>query len=267
MPLPLIALAAPAIVNSAYKFFTGSSQKKEAERIAAANQRPTKSVQQEYLNNQSLAAFNAANKRLPGYGMLENRLAAAQGRAVGGAIDSQRDPASVAAVLSASQGNYDKAIEDLGVQGANFQRGNQQIAYGMNTALAQQKDAAWDWNSKQKYLSAMAAASALRNAGGQNQAGAFNEVADIGTSMLFNKMGGAGAAGSSYGQYDPAKFRIPTAGQGQYPLQNPTSQGARYANNPYGAYNNLPDNYVAQDNWDQNAFNLSNKYINNPYRR
>lgn len=195
-------MAVPAILGSAYKIYTGIKQNNEADRILAANARPTKNVQSEYYNNAALANFNAANRGLPGQGLIQNQLASAQGRAVGGAIQSQRDPSSIAAVLGASQGNYNQGIENLGVQAAKFQQGQQGIAYGMNTALAQQKDQAWDWNSKQKYLGAVAAASALKYGGGLNTAAGVGDAANIGTAIAF---GGK----NPYGQ-------LPPYGQGQY---------------------------------------------------
>lgn len=182
-------LAVPAVLNAASKWFSGNSQEKEAKRILAQNKRPDYVIPNALKSNFAQAEYNAASKRMPGQSVMEGNVASGVGRAVGGAIDSQRDPASIAAVLAATQANANKSNQQIGLMGANYQDNQMQKLFGVRNQYAGQELAEWDWNKKQKYLSAMAAASALQNAGGLNKAGAFNDVANLSTAVMFQQMG------------------------------------------------------------------------------
>ncbi len=75
--------------------------------------------------------------------------------------------------------------------------------------LAQQKQGAWDWNSRQKYLGLLAKSQALRGASMQNLNGAFNDISSAGSALL---QGSAqrGLSGSMGGANGSPNFPLPT---------------------------------------------------------
>lgn len=194
MPIPLIIPAAIAAGGAVAKWLRGNSQQSKADEILRNNKRPTKTVQQEYYDNVALASNKAANNKLPGQNVMETKLSSGVSSGISNLVNTQRDPAAIAAGVAALDQNYNKSIEDLGVKGAQYQEGWQKTLMNTRVGLAGQKDAAWDWNSKQKYLSAMAAASSLQNAANNNKDNAIQDVAQMGTALAFSGTAAGGAA-------------------------------------------------------------------------
>lgn len=277
---PLLLAAIPSIVGAAGKWLTGNKQQRTADQIAKGSTRPTYSTPQGIKDNASLAAFLAANGKMPGIGTYENRIASGQARTVGGAVDTQRDPSSIAEVLAASDKNYNDSMADMAIKGAQYKDQNIQRSMAAKNVQAQYDDKAWDWNQKQKYLSAMAASSALRNAGGMNKANAYNDVANVGTTLLYN-MAGTGGGGnqrtpeapmemaqqrhvsqipmppSTDAPYNGAPYNTPTAYRGsvsmaaqpnqfyQPPVVPPNPANDPRLNSPYAGYNPIMPPYGA----------------------
>lgn len=199
MPIPLI-LAGAAALGAGAKIFRGIKQGNQADEIRRNNKRPTRFTQQELVDNADLAAFRAANAKLPGANTAEIKANAALTGVVNAGVNTQRDPASIAALLAAGDKNYNNTLVDLTDKGAAFQNSLTNTMYQQKGILAQDKQMNWDWNEKQKYLNAMAAASALNNASNENIDSAVQDVAGIGVSYGMNKAFGAGGGsdGKSY---------------------------------------------------------------------
>lgn len=159
------------------KGITGIFQGSKANKIDKNNIRPIQEVQQEYLKNVS-EAENMARTGLPQqqYLMgLQN-----QQRNLNGVLGSLRRSANPSAGLGSLLRASNDATMNLDVADANARTQNQRFAMGQRGILAQQKQNAFDWNKKSKYLADFARAQALRGAGAQNLMGAFGDTQQLG---------------------------------------------------------------------------------------
>lgn len=222
--LPLAILAGATVLGAGGKLFRGLSQDSKADAILKNSKRPIRTTQEEFKRNAALAAFRAANSKLPGANTAENRASSMVQSGVNNLINTQRDPASIAVGIAALDKNYNDTVVNLADKGAQFQNNLINTSYQQNSILGQQNQLNWDWNEKQKYLSAMASASALKNAANNNIDNAVQDVASIGTAYAFNQLdntGGKVKPLGTPGATNPASTVPPY----NYPFENsfPTS--------------------------------------------
>lgn len=248
----LIAEAVIAAIPAIMKMIEGDKQGDEAKKILKNNQRPVKTVPKELSDNLALANYRANSKSLPGANAIANRLGSNFSKGVDSLVDTQNDPASIAAGIAALDQGYNKNIEELGIAGANFQNQSEQTLMGARTAVASSKDMAWDWNERSKYLSAMSAASALQNASGQNKYGATQDLSTLGVSLV----GGLTSESQQQQQpsvnmnNDPTWNAASTTAPYNYSSQNafPTAQqGAPNLTTTQQAQNNVNNSYENQE--------------------
>jgi len=202
MPPPLIALAAAA-VPELVKMGVGLGQKVKSNRLIKNNKRPTLNypIPSEYYENMMAAKNMAGVSGLPGQGQIENRMDAQGANAISLASQSQQSPASIMAGVSAMSNNLMGAEADLGVKGAEFKAKNLAEYFRANEQLAGAElnkfNNDWDWNQAQPYLSAMSAASALREGGAQNAFSGLEGLSTLATSFFADKLKGAAESGGS----------------------------------------------------------------------
>lgn len=162
------------------KGVTGVVQGIKANKLDKNNIRPVQTIQNEYLQNVS-DAEQAARIGMP----LQQYQQAQQNQqrnfnGVTRALGRSANPsAGLAGLLRASN---DAAL-NLDVQNAQQRVQNQRYLGQQRGILGQQKNNAFDWNQKSKFLAQAAKAQALRGAGAQNLMGAFDDVQQIGMMM------------------------------------------------------------------------------------
>lgn len=175
-------------VSAIGKGLSSLFQGKAADKIDKNNPYPTQLVQPEYFQNVSLAQ-QQAQVGTP-QEQYQNQLNAINRNQAGGvqALSRSQNPAgSIASIVRA--GN--DASNTLNAQDAIARNRNLLNLMQQRQTLAQQKQGAWDWNSRQKYLGLLAKSQALRGASMQNLNGAFNDVAGVGSALV----GGAAQRG------------------------------------------------------------------------
>lgn len=238
----LLAQAVIAAIPSIMKMVEGDKQGKAAKDILNNNQRPVKTVPKELLNSLTLANYRANSTTMPGGKTTANRLGSSYARGVNSLADTQNDPASIAAGIAALNQSNNKSIENLGVAGANYQDQAEQTLMGVNTQVGASRDQAWDWNERNKYLSAMASASALTNASGQNKYSATQDLSTLGVGLI----GGLSAQNKQQqpaaNMGSPAWNQASTTPPQNYPYQNafPTAQeGSQNFISPQTAQTNV----------------------------
>ncbi len=105
---------------------------------------------------------------------------------------------AIGGVASLVQGANDAAL-GLGVADANMRRQNMDTLMGARSVIANEKQANWDWNQRQKYLENAAAKSNLAGGAIANISGAVNTGMSGIAQDNFSKMFGTGGAGSGSG--------------------------------------------------------------------
>lgn len=163
------------------KGISGAAQAKSASNIEKNNPYPTQSVQPEYFQNVAQAQ-QQAQVGTP-QEQYNNQLNAINRNQAGGiqALGRSQNPAgSISSIVRA--GN--DASNTLNAQDAIARNRNLLNLMQQRQTLAQQKQGAWDWNSRQKYLGLLAKSQALRGASIQNVNGAFNDISGAGSAVL-----------------------------------------------------------------------------------
>jgi hypothetical protein len=197
---PLAIAAAIAAVPELVKMGAGLGQKVKSNRLIKNNKRPTLNypVPQEYYDNMMAAKNMAGVSGLPGQGQIENRMDAQGANAISLASQTQQSPAAIMAGVSSMSNNLMGAEADLGVKGAEFKAKNLAQYFGANEQLAGAElnkfNNEWDWNYAQPYLSAMSAASALREGGAQNAFSGLEGLSSLATSFFADKLKNAAPA-------------------------------------------------------------------------
>lgn len=120
-----------------------------------------------------------------------NNIGQNQATAISRLSSSANPGANLASIVRAG----DAATNQLNAQDAITRNQNMLNLLQQRTALAQQKEKAWDWNSQQKYLSLLAKSQALKGAGLQNINSGINDLGSIGGTVA--QMGGFGGGGSN----------------------------------------------------------------------
>lgn len=155
LPLAAIALGAQ-LLPSVFQLTTGNSQAEQARKLQYVDETPE--AEKEAL---ALARQRAGDARLPGEGLLADRIAQQQAGTAAAARATGGSAVSVLAALNAGQRNSDNALADLAVKSAENQQRNQ-VALGgeLGRVGSYQKE------SRNKYN---AAKSALTEASIRNQ--------------------------------------------------------------------------------------------------
>ena len=173
------------------KLGTGIFQGIKANSLDKASIRPQQVVQNEYYQNVN-DADQMARRGLPQeqYNLAQQNLQRNQASSLNALSRSSNPGAGLAGMLRASND------ASLGLDVQNAQARQQGIKYlaQQRGALAQQKNNAFDWNNKSKYLAEQARIQALRGAGAQNMTGAFGDVAQAG---MLSQMGGGSSTGGA----------------------------------------------------------------------
>lgn len=178
------------------KLGTGAIQSGQANSIDKNNPFPHQTVQPEFQQNVN-QANQMAQTGTPTAQYNQQKNAIQQNQA-GGLLTLSRSAnpgAAVAGVVRAG----DNATGALNAQDAIARNRNMLNLLQQRQILASQKDKAWDWNSKQKYLGLLAKSNALRGASNQNINGAFNDVTGVGSTMLRGQTNPYGQQGAGNG--------------------------------------------------------------------
>lgn len=166
--------------------------------------RPQYNIQSEYGQNQTLAnnvrdmyGRMTNTSDLPGQAQMENRLAQNSANATGSAaMNGVNNPAQLAQLANSTLQNQNQSTVDLDIAGAenrnrnitNFANSAQGVE-DANTAMAEEKDKAWNYNINEPY---------------QNKVGTERKKLQVGQSNVYKgfDMGVAGAmsAGDSVGK-------------------------------------------------------------------
>ena len=187
----MIPLAIPAIaagIGVLGKLWSGFSQKNQANKIAKTNIRGEQTVQGEFQQNVNDAEQMARNG-MPSqqYNNALNNIG--RNQAGGLRLASRKGGTSgIASILRA--GN--DATANLDVQDSIQKNRNMLNLLQQRSVLGSQKQAAWNWNTRDKYLEKLSQEQALRGAGNQNLAGAFSDATQVGA-MAIGAGGGGGA--------------------------------------------------------------------------
>lgn len=188
LPSALIS-SVPSLVS----YFTGRSQNKEANRLAKTP-RPFYNIPKSIYENVSMTK-NLAGSEMAGSNYLRGRTDRVLSNAANQARMSGTNPASILGVISGAAGQAMDKEAELAYKNAAWKSDMTGKLMGANQTLAGFEDKAFDWNKKQPYLDAMAAASALKNSALHNKYNAVNELAKVWGSFAGGKVGG-GKSGS-----------------------------------------------------------------------
>lgn len=171
---PLVALAG---IGALGKLITGIGQGIKANRLDRQNVRPVQQVESEYFKNVA-DAEQAARLGMP----LEQYKLALQNqqRNLSGVTQSLGRSANSSAGLASILRASNDATLNLDAQNAQQRVQNQRYLASQRGILAGQKQNAFDWNQKSKYLGQAARIQGLRGASGQNLMGAFGDVQQMG---------------------------------------------------------------------------------------
>lgn len=179
-------------VSAIGKGLSSLFQGNAASKIEKNNPYPTQLVQPEYFQNVAQAQ-QQAQVGTP-QEQYQNQLNAINRNQAGGvqALSRSQNPAgSIASIVRA--GN--DASNTLNAQDAIDRNRKMLNLMQQRQTLAQQKQGAWDWNSRQKYLGLLAKSQALRGSSLQNLNGAFNDLSSAGSALI-----GSSAQKRLYGQ-------------------------------------------------------------------
>lgn len=178
----------------------GAIQNSKANSIDSKNPYPTESVQGEYQQNVNQAQQMAQQGiAAPAYNNQLNSISRNQAGGLASLSNSANPGGNIASIVRAG----DDATSKLNAQDAVARNNNMLNLLKERTALAQQKDKAWDWNYQQKYLSNLAKSNALRGSGNSNINSGLNEVGSTAMSGAklgaFGSNGGGGVGNFGYG--------------------------------------------------------------------
>lgn len=199
-----------------YGIYNSEKQRKEADKIRKSTVRPKYRIPDATKELVRKTAFDAGTYGLPGQGQMEARLdqsGAATRRSI---RESGLSPAAMMAAYAASQGVTDSQQTQIGINAAQHRERANSIYNQSLQLMAGQEQNQWDWDSKEKYLDATAAASALENAYLRNQESAVNTLfGNVGNMMMMNNSNNANFQTGSYPANVDPTYRAPQTGYGQ----------------------------------------------------
>lgn len=216
MPIPLLAAG---LVAGGIKAVAGLFQKHKANKLLAANPRPTYDIPQEVFQNKGIA------EQLSASGLPSTQYAQAQQniqRQQAGAIGAAQTRRGGIGLIGNIQQRTNDATLGLDAKNAQMRVQNMQGLMKANSSLAGYRDKAFDINKMQPYQENTAYARALQSSGNQNIMGGI----DTGLSALTGGFGGGGLFGGGKRKYNGG-------GGGQ-----PTYYGGYNANSQYGNFEN-----------------------------
>lgn len=207
-------------VSAIGKGISSLFQGKAASKIEKNNPYPTQIVQPEYYQNLAQAQQQAqVGTPQQQYDNQINAINRNQAGGVQALARSQNPTGSIASIVRA--GN--DASNTVNAQDAIARNRNLLNLMQQRQTLAQQKQGAWDWNSRQKYLGLLAKSQALRGASMQNLNGAFNDISSAGSALI-----GSAAQKGMMGNVSSAGAGVPID-SGYVGDINPTGQFNNYA--------------------------------------
>lgn len=173
---------------------TGIAQNSEANKIDKANFRPTQTVDPIYQQNVNQAE-QMAQTGLPSQ-QYNNTLNNLNRNLSGGlrVLGRSANPGSGLASLLRGQND---AVMGLDAQSGALRNQNLLNLMRQRSILAQQRQAAFDYNNKDKYSENLAKSQALKGAAMQNIASAGNQLGQIGALAASGGFGGNGLFGKA----------------------------------------------------------------------
>jgi hypothetical protein len=184
------------VLGAGVGLVSGLFQKKKGNALLKNNPYPTQSVPVDELANQQQA------ERMADEGMPSEQYQQAQKniqRNQAQAIAAQQDRRSGGANVGAIQAQSNDAEGNLAGQSAQMRRQNQLNLQTVNTDVAKSRTAAWDWNSKQKYLQNYQYGQSLVGAGNANMMSGADKLlgglTQAYSSGLFTGNGGGNSGG------------------------------------------------------------------------
>lgn len=218
MPIPLLAAG---LVAGGIKAVAGLFQKHKANKLLAANPRPTYDIPQEVFQNKGIA------EQLSASGLPSTQYAQAQQniqRQQAGAIGAAQTRRGGIGLIGNIQQRTNDATLGLDAKSAQMRVGNMQNLMKTNSQVAGYRDKAFDINKMQPFQENQAYARALQASGNQNIMGGIDTA-------LGGLVGGGGFGGGLFGGGSKRKYNGGGGGQ-------PTYYGGYNANSSYGDFNN-----------------------------
>jgi len=257
MPIPSPYSTAAAIIPEAYKFYQGYKDMQLAKEFAK-KKRPVldQPIPEAILENVRTAKNLAGTVGVPGQGVIQNQIDAGTSSATNNLITTQQGGASTAAGIAALDANNSSKTAALGINSANLRLSHLADYMHQNGTLAPYQNdkfnKEWAWNERDPYLQSMAAASAFRNSGEQNQFSAINNLSSLAVSSLYGQSNNPTAASkvADINDYVP----------GDTPGVYPTGQGAIDPTGGNGV--GMSQRQIIFNNTKQQNPNLSDEDIN-----
>lgn len=185
-----VALAAIAAISAGYTIYNAEHQKAQAKKLRNDYTRPAYEIPAATKAIVNKSAFEAGKFGLPGQDKIQaelDRNSASTRRSI---KESGLSPIAMMQAFSASEQNNDMANEKLGIEAAKYKDQAQGRYMASLQGLAGEQKAQWNIDKFQPYDNAMAAASALTNAGMRNEeAGIHDALQSASNIALMNKMG------------------------------------------------------------------------------
>lgn len=129
----------------------------------------------------NLARLQAANSKLPGQNLMEQKLDNTTSRGLAELKNVSTNPSQLAANAAKLYSYQQDAQNNLNIAGAQNYNNNQAMLRGQLGQLGQYQDKQWDYNKFQPYVNDMAASSALREGAFRNATAAgINTATGIG---------------------------------------------------------------------------------------
>ncbi|UYZ60110.1 hypothetical protein [Hymenobacter latericus] len=198
MPAPfLVATLAGMGLQAGQKILSGITQNRQANRLKIQDTTPAA-----FKERLGLSRLAAGDYRLPGQGLLENKLGQSQAAATSAATRSGASTGAILGTIAGLDQQRQQGIERIGMQA-------EQNRLGMQQRLNQDLQTLGDYqtNDLNNYRRDKAA---LKEAANRNLAGAFSDVA-TGAATLYNMDMNQQNLQTMYGQ----------GGAGMAPMQDP----------------------------------------------
>jgi hypothetical protein len=171
--IPGLGTLAGGLIGGGIGLVSGLFQKKKGNDILKQNPYPTQTVPNEVLESKEIAQ-NMANEGMPSqqYEAAQKNIQRQQSAAIAQAQDRR---SGVGAIGAIQQGTND-ASGQLDAQSAAIRRQNQLGLINVNSQVGQYRNAAFDWNQKQKYISNFNYGMSLIGSGNQNMMSGIDKI-------------------------------------------------------------------------------------------
>ena len=169
---------------------TAWHQANKAKKIKA--DRPTYEIPKEVQQNKDMYQSLANSSRIPGQSIADNNRGASSAASLAALMKGSSSSSDILYGLSQVNQNNNNAINDLAMQGAQYQAMNRDKLADANSQLAEYKDQAFDYNKNQPYELALMRKRALEGAAYGNVNSAGRDMHQAGMSFLSLTGGGKG---------------------------------------------------------------------------